>query len=180
MQVVIPRQENQTNSSSVLNMKKTLTTILALAGAGLFTSAYAQVVPSSNDGDVFIGVREVGATNDLLTDIGNVSAFVGLAPGTVLSLNSNAYSGDNGSTNAVGGIGTDIGTTFGTSYATAYANSSILWSAIGGVQFAGDGADADAANTLYSSRQVASPTWNRGTSGGQGTGISDYNSMSNR
>ena len=162
-------------------MKKILTAILALAGTGLLTSAYAQNVagPVSNDGDIFIGVREVGAANDLLTDIGNVSAFVGLTPGTVLSLNNNTSSGDNGSTNAIGGIGADIGTTFSTTYATAYANSSILWAAIGGVQFAGDGADNDTGNTLYSSRQVVSPTWNRGTSGGQATGISDYNGISN-
>ena len=161
-------------------MKKVqgLIIVLAVIAAGAFTSASAQSVsgPASNDGDLFIGFRESGAAGDLLTDLGNVSAFVGLAPGTVLTLNTNTYSGSNGSTNAIGGLGADLNTTFGSTW---FSNSNVLWAAIGGVQFAGDGAGADTANTLYSSKQVQSPTWTRLTSGAQATGISDYNGISN-
>ena len=152
--------------------------LLAVIAAGAITTASAQSVsgPVSSDGDLFLGFRQSGAPNDLLTDLGNVSAFVGLASGTVLTLNTNTYSGSAGSTNAIGGLGADLNTTFGSTW---FSNSNVLWAAIGGVQFAGDGASADTGNTLYSSKQVQSPTWTRNTSGNQGTGISDYNSMSN-
>jgi hypothetical protein len=148
------------------NFTKTcLTTLLAVAGAALLaTSAQAQnMTVHYNDGDLMMGFRVIsgtGTANDILTDFGNVSNFVGLAPGTVLNLNTGT-----GGTNGIGNLGADLTATFGSDWATRIdpgtQGPAFKWGVAGDVAFAGDGAPGDGDFTLYATRQLGLPGWQR-------------------
>jgi hypothetical protein len=160
------------------NMNKTsvnkyLTTMLAVGGAALLaaTASAQNATVSYNDGDLNMGFRVIsgtGSASDILTDLGNVSNFVGLASGTVLT-----FTSSNPST-GIGNLDADLIATFGSDWFSRIdsgtGGAALRWGAVATVSFAGDGASGDPVNTLYATRDSGSAPWQRAAN--QNTGRS--------
>ena len=103
-------------------MKKTLlTAAVALTGLAAFSSANA--LPTYNDGDVFLGIRDKTATKTYVIDLGSFDNYYNNAnPVTPYSLNQ-------GFTAAA--LASDLTTQIGTNW---YSNANVVYGLFGGFQ----------------------------------------------
>ncbi len=118
---------------------------------GLLAVASVLAVPfthaattSYSDGDLFLGFRAAGGSQDYLLDIGQIDQFLNNPAPFTLSL---------------GDIGADLTTVFGSDW---YTRTDLYFSVIGGSSL---GLGADPANTLYTTK--VSGTWTRRSDGAQ-------------
>lgn len=129
-----------------MNIKKAFTTA-CLATAGLMLigqSAHASL--SYTDGDLFLGFRQTGATNDYLLDLGQPDLFVNATPGSTIVLNTTI--------SGFGDIGADLSSAsvFGSNWYTA---GNVYFAVVGGNQL---GLNNDpSVNTLYSTNPSETP-----------------------
>ena len=131
--------------------------VLALASTALFAgSALAQTPLSYSSGDLFLGIRAtggVGATQDILIDIGSAASFRDAT--AIITLN-------------LGNLGQDLTDVFGASWNT---RSDLVWGVFGTPGTTA--VNGDNGKTLYATRLVeggirATP-WNAGSNSTQGT-----------
>ncbi len=122
------------------------TAALALAGT-MFVAPLAHAATTSySDGDLFLGFRAAGGSQDYLIDIGQIDQFLNNPAPFTLSL---------------GNIGADLTSVFGSNW---YTRTDVFYSVIGGNQF---GLGTDPSNTLYSTK--LSGVWARKSDGAQGS-----------
>jgi hypothetical protein len=157
----LTKTKKNMNKNSV---NKYLTTMLAVGGAALLaaTASAQNATVTYNDADLMMGFRVIsgtGSASDILTDLGNVSNFVGLTAGTVLTFTSSSPS------TGIGNLDADLVATFGSDWATrtdpVTLGSVLRWGAVATVGFAGDGAAGDPVNTQYATRPTGSAPWPR-------------------
>jgi hypothetical protein len=124
-----------------MKLRKLAATIaLALVATALVaSSAKAQVIYNSANGDFLVGFRQEGSTNSVLADIGPILDF------TV------------NQTFNLGNLGTALSSTFG----SGWANDPTVWWSIAGT---GRPGDATYTNYVTYSDQVRQTPWNRLTS----------------
>src|SRR6266404_5768061 len=120
--------------------KLAATTAMALVATALVaSSAKAQVIYNSANGDFLVGFRQDGSTNSVLADIGPILDF------TV------------NQTFNLGNLGTALSSTFG----SGWANDPTVWWSIAGTSRPGD---PSRTNYVTYSDQVRQTPWNRLTS----------------
>jgi hypothetical protein len=132
------------------------TAALALAGAIFVAPAAHAATTSYSDGDLFLGFRATGGSQDYLIDIGQVDQFLNNPAPFTLSL---------------GNIGADLTSVFGSNW---YTRTDLFYSVIGGSSL---GLGADPANTLYATKLTG--VWTRKSDGSQASTTSLIAAMGN-
>ena len=139
--------------------------LLTLAGLALSGSpAQAALVYSA--GDLFLGFRGTGDSSDYLVNIGNVSQFASLSPGSTVSVNTG------------GSISGDLSTAFSAGW---FSRTDVFWS-ITGTTYDGT---SNLVSTLYATRarsnaSVQSTPWTGRSNSGQIESVSLLQSLAGK
>ncbi len=131
-------------ASNFMKLRNIYLLVLA-ALAGLTNLSLADTV-TYTDGDLFIGFRATGGSQDYLVDIGQPDQFLNASSAFTVN---------------VGNIASDLVAVFGSNW---YTRTDLFYSVIGGNQF---GLGSDPSNTLYATKAAATPTWTRKSDGSQ-------------
>jgi PEP-CTERM motif-containing protein len=149
-------------------MKKLITTALAaIAGAGLISQPSNAATTAYNEGDLMLGFRQVGASNDYIIDLGPASTYRDATSSFTLTINGNSG----------GGFGLDLTSIFGSGWKT---DPNVFWGIVGTPGAAT--VNSDPANTLYGSKPESpfgtqATAYTRDTASTQGGVRSDIDTM---